>query len=60
MRTNLILILGLGYLGIYGFLELAHVAVRTARWGMHATFSGMCMLLCIAAIIATVFKLSKR
>lgn len=60
MRTNLLFIIALGYLGVYGFLELAHVAVRTARWGMHATFSGMCMLLCIAAIITAILKLSKR
>jgi len=60
MRANLLLILGLGYLGIYGFLELAHIAVRTARWGMHATFSGMCMLLCIASIIIAISNLSKR
>lgn len=60
MRTNLLLILALGYLGIYGFLELAHVAVRTARWGMHATFSGMCMLLCIAALITAIYKFAKR
>lgn len=60
MRTNLLLILILGYLGIYGFLELANVAVRTARWGLHATFSGVCMLFCIAAIITAISKLSKR
>jgi hypothetical protein len=60
MRTNLLLILILGYLGIYGFLEFLHIAVRTARWGLHATFSGACMLLCIAAIITAIFKLSKR
>jgi hypothetical protein len=57
MRTNLLLILALGYLG---FLELANVDVHTARWGMHATFSGMCMLLCIASIIVAVYKFSKR
>lgn len=60
MRTNLLVILGLGYLGIYGFLELANVAVRTARWGLHATFSGACMILCIASIIIAISKLSKR